>query len=75
MKNLVLFTLLAVAVADKPSAHYGAPSGSGPLIAILRDDRVAPDAAGSYSFNVETEDGISRQESGGPGGTQQGSVR
>ncbi|KAK8740175.1 hypothetical protein OTU49_003080 [Cherax quadricarinatus] len=79
MKTFVLFTLLALVAADRaPSASYGAPApslGHGkPPVAIIRDDRVHPDAEGLYSFTVETEDGIRRQESGGVGGSQQGSV-
>ncbi|ROT64172.1 M15 protein [Penaeus vannamei] len=39
-----------------------------------RDERVHPAADGTYSFDVETGDGIVRHESGGPGGAQQGTV-
>ncbi|XP_045593222.1 cuticle protein AM1199-like [Procambarus clarkii] len=80
MRTFVMFALLAVAAADKrPLTTYGAPGpaphhSAGPQIAIIRDDRVHPDAQGLYSLDVETEDGIRRQESGGPGGSQQGSV-
>ncbi|MCL4156164.1 UNVERIFIED_CONTAM: hypothetical protein GTU68_017658, partial [Idotea baltica] len=35
------------------------------VIEILRDDRVNP-SAGSYSFDVETADGLVRSESGSP---------
>ncbi|XP_053639579.1 cuticle protein AM1199 [Cherax quadricarinatus] len=81
MRTIVMLALLAVAAADKrPLTTYGAPGPApshghqGPQIAIIRDDRVHPDAQGLYSLNLETEDGIVRQESGGPGGSQQGSV-
>ncbi|XP_045593220.1 cuticle protein AMP1A [Procambarus clarkii] len=80
MRTFVIFALLAVAAADKrPLTTYGAPGpaprqAAGPQIAIIRDDRVHPDAQGLYSLDLETEDGIKRQESGGPGGSQQGSV-
>ncbi|CAL4134395.1 unnamed protein product, partial [Meganyctiphanes norvegica] len=52
--------------------------GGGPVATILRDDREGPDASGYYSFNVDTSDGIRRQEQGqgsGPNGAvvQQGS--
>ncbi|XP_071516063.1 cuticle protein AM1199-like [Panulirus ornatus] len=73
MKAIVMLVVLAMAAAEKPSARYGAPD-HGPHIAIIRDDRVHPDAEGRYSFDVETEDGIRRQEAGAPGGNQQGSV-
>ncbi|XP_042877861.1 cuticle protein AM1199-like [Penaeus japonicus] len=78
MKRLVLSLVVAVALAERPSLSYDAPAPhpSSPvrLIQIIRDDRVHPAADGSYTFDVETEDGISRHESGGPGGAQQGSV-
>ena len=35
------------------------------IVQILRDDRVSPEG-GSYSFDVETQDGIQRSESGSP---------
>ncbi|XP_027218964.2 endocuticle structural glycoprotein SgAbd-2-like [Penaeus vannamei] len=58
-----------------PQPTYSAPrSASGPLVPILVDDRVHPDAAGAYSFNVETGDGISRQESGSPIPAKEGPV-
>ncbi|XP_037780600.1 cuticle protein AM1199-like [Penaeus monodon] len=78
MKTIVLGLLVAVALADKPSFSYDAPASrpSAPvrLVEIIRDDRVHPAADGSYTFDVETEDGIVRHEAGGPGGAQQGSV-
>lgn len=77
--QLFLSMLLAVVVADKPSFTYDAPvsHSSGPLrvVEIIRDDRVHPAADGTYTFDVETEDGISRHEAGGVGGSQQGSVK
>ncbi|XP_037774417.1 larval cuticle protein LCP-17-like [Penaeus monodon] len=78
MKAIVLAMFVAVALADRPSFSYDAPSShpSAPvrLVEIIRDDRVHPAADGSYTFDVETEDGIVRHEAGGPGGAQQGSV-
>ncbi|XP_042889150.1 cuticle protein AM/CP1114-like [Penaeus japonicus] len=80
MKAVVLALLLAAAAADKaPSFSYDAPrervASTSPVrqIAILRDDRAHPDS-GAYSFDVETEDGIVRSESGSPDGSQQGRV-
>ncbi|XP_042856163.1 cuticle protein AM1199-like [Penaeus japonicus] len=58
--------------ASRPS--FSAPrSAPGPVVPILVDDRVHPDA-GAYSFNVETGDGISRQESGSPVPAKEGPV-
>merc|ERR1712198_93180 len=58
MKIIILSCLLAIAAA--------APTpDSGEEIAILRDDRDQGDD-GSYSFVFETENGISRSESGTP---------
>ncbi|XP_042858537.1 endocuticle structural glycoprotein SgAbd-2-like [Penaeus japonicus] len=57
-----------------PQPTYSAPrSAPGPVVPILVDDRVHPDA-GAYSFNVETGDGISRQESGSPVPAKEGPV-
>ncbi|XP_042856164.1 predicted GPI-anchored protein 58 [Penaeus japonicus] len=57
-----------------PQPTYSAPrSAPGPVVPILVDDRVHPDA-GAYSFNVETGDGISRQESGSPIPAKEGPV-
>jgi len=71
--------LVAVAAAERPSLSYDAPAPhtSSPVqqIPIIRDERVHPAADGTYSFDVETGDGIVRHESGGPGGVQQGTVR
>nr|XP_027230602.1 endocuticle structural glycoprotein SgAbd-2-like isoform X1 [Penaeus vannamei] len=78
MKALFLSLLVVVAVAERPSLSYDAPAPhtSSPLqqIPIIRDERVHPAADGTYSFDVETGDGIVRHESGGPGGAQQGTV-
>ncbi|XP_063608411.1 uncharacterized protein LOC134782713 [Penaeus indicus] len=78
MKVIVLAMFVAAALADKPSFSYDAPASrpSGPVrvVEIVRDDRIHPAADGSYTFDVETEDGIVRHEAGGPGGAQQGSV-
>ncbi|XP_037780503.1 cuticle protein AM/CP1114-like [Penaeus monodon] len=80
MKAVVLAFLLAVAAADKaPSFSYDAPrervASTSPVrqIAIVRDERVHP-AGGAYSFDVETEDGIVRSESGAADGSQQGRI-
>ena len=57
---------MAVAAAA-PDRGYSAPSvrlDSDEVVPIIRDDRVAPSAAGEYSFDVETGDGIVRSESG-----------
>ncbi|XP_069985479.1 uncharacterized protein [Penaeus vannamei] len=68
MKTLILSLLLAV--AERPSLSYDAPAPhtSSPVqqIPIIRDERVHPAADGTYSFDVETGDGIVRNESGGP---------
>ncbi|XP_037780611.1 cuticle protein AMP1A-like [Penaeus monodon] len=78
MFQLVLSLLVAVAVAERPPLSYDAPAPhtSSPVqqIPIIRDERVHPAADGTYSFDVETGDGIVRSESGGPGGAQQGTV-
>jgi len=65
-----------MAAAD--TFRYG--SGSNENVAILRDDRVNPSAAGEYRFDTETANGIVISESGygsGPDGAveSQGSVR
>lgn len=81
-----MMILLALAAADTlytqpapdpaPAPHPAPPhSLPGPPVAILKDDRIHPDAHGNYAFDIETEDGISRHESGGVGGSQQGSFR
>ncbi|XP_063608426.1 cuticle protein AM1199-like [Penaeus indicus] len=78
MKTLLLSLLVVVAVAERPSLSYdaSAPRTSAPVqqIPIIRNERVHPAADGTYSFDVETGDGIVRHESGGPGGAQQGTV-
>ncbi|XP_063855082.1 cuticle protein AM1199-like [Scylla paramamosain] len=70
MKTVVMLALVAVVTADK---LYEPPSKDKSHIAIIKDERVQPDAKGYYVFDVETEDGIQRHESGGEGGRQQGS--
>ncbi|XP_045136004.1 cuticle protein AM/CP1114-like [Portunus trituberculatus] len=70
MKAAVMLALIAVVTAEK---LYKPPSEDKPHIAIIKDERVQPDAEGYYVFDVETEDGIQRHESGGEGGRQQGS--
>ncbi|XP_076035352.1 endocuticle structural glycoprotein SgAbd-8-like [Oratosquilla oratoria] len=81
LQDIVLACLVATALAD--TGYYAAPpasSGGGggrrvvDVVPIIRDDRVHPDAAGIYSFDVETGDGIRRSEQGGHGGSQQGKV-
>ncbi|XP_063876941.1 LOW QUALITY PROTEIN: cuticle protein AM1199-like [Scylla paramamosain] len=42
----------------------------GPFIPILVDERDGPYADGTYSFNFETGNGISRNEKGYPGGPE-----
>ncbi|XP_042894019.1 cuticle protein AM1199-like [Penaeus japonicus] len=78
MKTLVLSLLVAVALAERPPLSYDAPAphASSPVqqVPIIRDERVHPAADGTYSFDVETGDGMTRHESGGPGGAQQGTV-
>ncbi|XP_037780145.1 cuticle protein AM1199-like [Penaeus monodon] len=77
MKTKLITLALLVALADNPSFSYNAPASrpSAPvrLVEIVRDDRIHPAADSSYTFDVETEDGIVRHEAGGPG-AQQGSV-
>ncbi|MCL4142602.1 UNVERIFIED_CONTAM: hypothetical protein GTU68_019108, partial [Idotea baltica] len=71
--QVVLACLLAVAVArpDSPPRYttqpprYTTPRSYGNVVEILKDDRVHPEG-GSYSFDVETADGIQRSESGSP---------
>ncbi|XP_071548886.1 cuticle protein AMP1B-like [Panulirus ornatus] len=55
----------APAPAPAPVRTYGPKP---PPVQILRDDREGPDAVGTYSFNYESADGISRQEQGAPQG-------
>merc|ERR1711887_484518 len=57
MKIIILSCLLAI-VAAAPT-----PDGSDEHIAILRDDRNLDDD-GTYTFDFETESGISRSEQG-----------
>merc|ERR1719154_617744 len=82
---MIFATLLAFAAADLLSygsdshEHHSHEHHSHEHVAIIRDDRVNPSAAGEYSFDVETADGIVRSESGyesGPDGAveSQGSV-
>jgi len=76
MLSVIFVTLLAF-VAARPDTLY--ENHSDEHIAIIRDDRINPSAAGEYSFDVETADGIVRSESGygsGPNGAveSQGSV-
>jgi hypothetical protein len=73
---------LAVAAA-RPDSRYAAPAQSrdnSDEVPILRDDRVYPSAAGQYSTDTETGDGIVISESGygsGPDGAveTQGTIR
>lgn len=77
---MIFACLLAVAVA-RPDTRYAAPRADSSVeIPILRDDRVYPSAAGEYSLDTETANGIIISESGygsGPDGAveTQGSVR
>ncbi|XP_066960762.1 cuticle protein AMP1B-like [Macrobrachium rosenbergii] len=83
MFSTLLVCLLLGAVTAAPQGYgppapprpsYSAPGGgggpSGPVVPILVDVREGPDAAGVYSFNFETGDGISRQEHGAPQGPE-----
>merc|ERR1712198_209721 len=70
--KLILLCCLATAALAVPQG-YGAPpprydsgSGSHESSEIIVDDRVHPDAYGKYSFDLETENGIRRSESGAP---------
>ena len=58
---------LVGAVIARPQSGYSAPSNARSdekePIAILRDERVHPED-GSYSFDIETADGIQRSEAG-----------
>ncbi|XP_042218162.1 cuticle protein AMP1A-like [Homarus americanus] len=80
MKCVILVTLAVMATAApqynyQPSQNYGAPDASFraasldtiEVIPILRDDRVHEDD-GTYSFDVETGDGIILSQSGSPRG-------
>ncbi|KAF2365308.1 Insect cuticle protein, partial [Trinorchestia longiramus] len=81
----VFFAALVAVAAARPDSRYAAPEpqtyrGRSEEIAILRDDRVHPSAAGEYSLDFETANGIQVSESGygsGPDGAveTQGSVR
>eukprot|EP01084_Bolivina_argentea_P295642 509039_1 len=83
MHAIIFATLLALAAA-RPDSRYAAPAprgyeSSSDEVAIIRDDRVYPSAAGEYSFDTETANGIVISESGygsGPDGAveAQGSV-
>jgi len=69
MKSIIFAALVAVAAARPDTLSYD--SGSGEVVAILRDDRVYPSADGEYSFDTETANGIKISESGygsGPDG-------
>ncbi|XP_018015028.1 cuticle protein AM1159-like isoform X2 [Hyalella azteca] len=92
IKATFFAALVAVAAArpDAPRRTYAAPptntysahrsDDSNEEVAILRDDRVYPSAAGQYSLDFETADGTKISESGygsGPDGAveSQGTVR
>ena len=63
---------------DSDEDHVGGGFGShdryrpspGPFIPILVDERDGPHADGTYSFNFETGNGISRYEEGYPQGPE-----
>eukprot|EP01084_Bolivina_argentea_P295641 509037_1 len=80
MHAIIFATLLALAAA-RPDSRYAAPrADSSEEVPILRDDRFYPSAAGEYSLDTETGNGIVISESGygsGPEGAveSQGSVR
>ncbi|KAK4326467.1 hypothetical protein Pmani_002993 [Petrolisthes manimaculis] len=73
--KFLLLVLVGVAVADKRPVvgSYSAPPSSAEYAEIVKDDRVHPTAEGYYTLDMETENGIRRQESGSEGGNQQGS--
>ena len=81
LPQIVFACLLAVAAAA-PDSRYAAPpsySRDSDEVPILQDDRVYPSAAGEYSTDTETGDGIKTSASGygsGPDGAveSQGSV-
>ncbi|MCL4171314.1 UNVERIFIED_CONTAM: hypothetical protein GTU68_036917, partial [Idotea baltica] len=67
---VALSLLVACASALPQNYDYNTQGGNvnrGPVIPILRDERYGPAADGSYSFDFETGNGISRQEQGQPG--------
>ncbi|KAK3865788.1 hypothetical protein Pcinc_028630 [Petrolisthes cinctipes] len=74
MKLFILCCVVVVVAASpaKFSSEYSAPVAPSPsyrasskeVPAILLDDRYMASDASSYTFQTETEDGISRQESG-----------
>merc|ERR1739838_727320 len=81
MKSMIFVTLLAFVAARPDILSYEGDSHehSHEEVAIIRDERVNPSAAGEYSFDFETANGIVRSESGygsGPNGAveSQGSV-
>ena len=49
----IVFVALVALASARPDSLY-----SSEQVAIIRDDRVNPSAAGEYSFNVETADGM-----------------
>ncbi|KAF2359286.1 Insect cuticle protein [Trinorchestia longiramus] len=76
----IVFTVLLVVVHARPDTAYSAGGDGEDQVPILRDDRVYPSAAGEYSTDTETGDGIRISESGygsGPDGAveSQGSVQ
>ncbi|KAA0195094.1 Cuticle Protein CPR RR Uncl [Hyalella azteca] len=80
--NAIIFTCLLAVAAARPDSGYSAPRSGGASreVPILRDDRVYPSAAGQYSTDTETGDGIVISESGygsGPDGAveTQGTIR
>ncbi|KAL7638715.1 UNVERIFIED_CONTAM: hypothetical protein RMT77_010248 [Armadillidium vulgare] len=58
MKIILLACLLGAALSLPQQ-------GGNKVMQIVRDDRVEP-SEGKYSFDIETEDGIVRSESGSP---------
>ncbi|XP_071516113.1 cuticle protein AMP1A-like [Panulirus ornatus] len=65
MKVVILAALIAVAFAA-PKPEYDHDTHE---VAIVRDDRVHEED-GTYSVDVESEDGISLSESGSPAGPE-----
>ena len=72
----IIFACLLAVAAAAPDSRYAAPpsySAESDEVPILQDDRVYPSAAGEYSTDTETGDGIKTSASG-YGGDAQGSV-
>ncbi|KAG0720549.1 Cuticle protein AM1199 [Chionoecetes opilio] len=67
---LVLAVVASAAAAPQRYTHAAYGHTPGTFIPILVDERHGPHADGSYAFNFETGNGISRQEQGYPQGPE-----